>query len=127
MFKAFAATTVALAALATPVIAQSQVTPDGVWQDRWGTTFTFELCGDGTKLCGVLNELKGNSATEENLAYVGKDVVTAVQTAPNKWEGQIALNGGGAKAIVTLVDADTLEITGCQAILCQTLAYERIS
>ena len=31
MFKAFAATTIALAALATPVIAQSQVTPDGVW------------------------------------------------------------------------------------------------
>jgi hypothetical protein len=126
MFKAIAATSIALAAFVAPAIAQSSLTPNGVWQDRWGTTFTFELCGDGTALCGVLNELKGNSATEENLALVGKDVVQANQTAPNKWEGQIALNGGGAKAIVTLVDADTLEITGCQAVLCQTLEYERI-
>jgi hypothetical protein len=126
MFKAIAATSIALAAFVAPAIAQSSLTPNGVWQDRWGTTFTFELCGDGTALCGVLNELKGNSATEENLALVGKDVVQASQTAPNKWEGQIALNGGGAKAIVTLVDADTLEITGCQAVLCQTLEYERI-
>lgn len=125
MFKALAVTTIALAALAAPAIAQSAASPNGVWQDRWGTTFTFKVCGDGTKLCGTLNQLKGDSATPENLAFVNEQVVQARQVGPNKWEGQIALNGGGAKAIVTIVDANTLKITGCQ-VLCSTVTYERI-
>ena len=127
MFKAFAATSIALFALAAPAIAPSAATPNGVWQDRWGTTFTFELCGDGTQLCGVLNDIQGDSRTPENLAYVNQQVVQAEQTAPNKWEGQIALDGGNAKAIVELVDPNTIKITGCQAILCSSIDYERVS
>lgn len=128
MFKAFAATTIALAALAAPAIAQSAVSPDGVWKDKWGTTFTFSTCGDGTQLCGVLNDVQGNSRTEENLAFVNKQVVAAAQTAPNKWEGEIAMNGSTAKAIVEVKDQNTLTITGCRAaILCQTLTYEKVS
>ena len=107
---------------------QSEASVDGVWQDKWGTTFTFSLCGDGTDLCGTLNDIQGDSRTAENLAYVDQQVVQAEQTAPNKWEGQIALNGGNAKAIVEQVGPDTIEITGCQAaILCSTLTYERVS
>lgn len=128
MFKAFAATTIALAALTAPAIAQSAVSPDGVWKDKWGTTFTFSTCGDGTQLCGVLNDVQGNSRTEENLAFVNKQVVAAAQTAPNKWEGEIAMNGSTAKAIVEVKDQNTLTITGCRAgILCQTLTYEKVS
>ncbi|MBO9590535.1 DUF2147 domain-containing protein [Devosia sp.] len=128
MFKAFAATTIALAALAAPAMAQSAANPDGVWKDKWGTTFTFSTCGDGTQLCGILNDVQGNSRTEENLAFVNKQVVSAEQTAPNKWEGQIAMNGSTAKAIVEVKDTNTLTITGCRAaILCQTLTYEKVS
>ena len=128
MIKALMATSIALAALAAPALAQSAASPDGVWQDKWGTTFTFSTCGDGTQLCGVLNDVQGNSRTDENLAFIDTQVVTAAQTSANKWEGQIAMGGGTAKAIVEQVDADTITITGCRAsILCQTLTYERAS
>lgn len=128
MMKTVLASAALVAALTAPAISQDQATPNGVWQDRWGTTFTFELCGDGTQLCGVLNDIQGDSRTPENLAYVNQEVVQAEQVAPNRWEGQIALNGGNAKAIVKQVDEDTIEITGCQAaIFCSTISYERIS
>jgi len=102
------------------------VDPSGTFVDEYGTTFTFELCGDGTALCGVLNELKGKSATEENLEYVGKQVMQAEQSAPNQWKGELEAGGMSAEATVTQVSPDTIEITGCRAILCQTLAYNRV-
>lgn len=128
MFKTVAAASIALAFLAAPAIAQSSAGPDGVWKDQWGTTFTFSTCGDGTQLCGVLNDVQGNSRTEENLAFVDQQVVTAEQVAPSQWEGEIAMGGGTAKAIVKQVGPDEITITGCRAgILCQTLTYERAS
>lgn len=125
-FKILAATAGLVAALAAPAFAQDAGTPDGVWKDRWGTTFTFSMCGDGTQLCGTLNDIQGDSRTEENLAFVDQQVVQGTQTGPNKWEGQIALNGGGAKAIVELTGPNTLKITGCQ-LLCSSIDYERVS
>lgn len=128
LIKHFAAVAALATALAVPAMAQSSATPDGVWKDRWGTTFTFELCGDGTQLCGTLNDIQGDSRTEENLAFVNQQVVQAEQVAPNQWEGQIALNGGNATAKVELNGPDTLTITGCQAgILCSSIEYERVS
>lgn len=127
MFKTFLAASVAVIALAAPAFAQD-ASPNGVWKDRWGTTFTFELCGDGTQLCGTLNDIQGDSRTEANLAFVNQQVVQGTQTGPNKWEGEIALDGGGAKAIVELTGADTLKITGCRAaILCSSIDYQRVS
>ncbi|SMQ85876.1 hypothetical protein SAMN06295905_3170 [Devosia lucknowensis] len=126
MLKSFVAAAAVAAALIVPTAAQQAANPDGVWKDQWGTTFTFQLCGDGTQLCGTLNDIQGDSRTEENLAYVDQQVVQGEQTAPNKWEGQIALNGGGAKAIVELTGPDTLKITGCQ-VLCSSIDYQRVS
>jgi hypothetical protein len=126
-FKPLIAAAVLATAFAAPAIAQNAGTPDGVWQDRWGTTFTFELCGDGTQLCGTLNDIQGDSRTEENLQFVNQQVVQGVQTAPNTWEGQIALNGGDATATVELVDADTIKITGCQGIFCNSIDYQKVS
>ncbi len=86
--KLFAATAALALALAVPSMAQSATTPDGVWKDRWGTTFTFELCGDGTQLCGTLNDIQGDSRTQENLAFVDQQVVQANQVAPNQWKAR---------------------------------------
>ncbi|WP_338721558.1 hypothetical protein [Devosia sp. XK-2] len=126
MLKIFAAAATIAAILAVPVLAQSSANPGGVWQDRWGTTFTFRLCGDGTQLCGTLNDIQGDSRTQENLAFVNQQVVKAKQTAPGKWEGQIALNGGNAKAIVQMTGPDTIKLTGCQ-LLCSSIEYQRVS
>jgi hypothetical protein len=125
MMKSIIAAGLVLGALASPVLAQ-QASPDGVWKDRWGTTFTFKLCGDGTQLCGTLNDIQGDSRTPENLKFVNQQVVQGTQTAPNKWEGNISLNGGGAKAVVTLVDANTIKLTGCKAgIFCSSIDYKK--
>lgn len=125
MMKSFLAAASLAVLFAAPAFAQD-ASPNGTWVDRWGTSFTFELCGDGTQLCGTLNDIQGDSRTEENLAFVNQQVVQGTQTGPNKWEGQIALNGGGAKAIVELTGADTLKITGCQ-LLCSSIDYQRAS
>ena len=106
-----------------PTMAQD-ATINGTWVDAEGTSFTFELCGDGTALCGVLNDIQGASRTPENLAFVDSQVVTAEQTAPGRWEGTINYGGTQAAAKVTLVAENAVEITGCQlGILCQSITF----
>lgn len=133
----FLKTTLVIAALcgttALPVFAQDAAAttqaafdPSGTFVDSFGTSFTFSLCGDGTDLCGVLNTLEGESATEENLAFVGKQVMQAKATAANEWKGALEAGGISAEATVTQTSADTIDIQGCRAaILCQTLTYTR--
>jgi hypothetical protein len=126
------------AAAALPAQAQEAAAPDetavqaidpsGEFVDEYGTSFSFSLCGEtGTDLCGVLTNLEGESATEENLAYVGKQVMQAQQTAPNEWKGSLSAGGMTADATITQTGPDTIEIQGCRGgILCQTLAYNRV-
>ncbi|MBJ3785653.1 hypothetical protein [Devosia sediminis] len=112
-----------LSAIAMPAFAQ-EANINGTWVDAEGTSFTFKLCGDGTDLCGVLNDIQGASRTPENLAYVNQEVVQAEQTAPGKWEGTINYGGSAAGAKVTLVAENAIEITGCQlGILCQSITF----
>lgn len=113
------------AAVAVPVFAATG-SPNGTFVDSYGTSFQFSLCGDGTALCGVLTNLEGASATEENLAFVGKQVMQAEQVAPNEWKGALSAGGISAEATVTMTGPDTIDIQGCRAaILCQTLTYTR--
>lgn len=128
----FLKTTFALAALCTtaamPSFAQDAAAfdPNGTFVDQYGTAFTFSLCGDGTALCGTLDVLKGESATEENLAFVGKQVMQAQASGPNEWKGALEAGGISAQATVTQTSPDTIDIQGCRAaILCQTLTYTR--
>lgn len=116
-----------LSALAMPAFAQEAVI-NGTWVDAEGTSFTFNTCGDGTALCGVLNDIQGASRTPENLALVNKEVVQAAQTAPGRWEGNINYGGRQAAAKVTLVSEDAIKITGCQmGILCQSITFYKAS
>lgn len=121
---------VLFAGISAPIIAQEAAAPNpvGTFADEYGTTFTFSLCGEsGTDLCGVLDVLKGESATEENLAFVGTQVMQAPQTAPGQWKGSLSAGGLSADATVSQVGPDTIEIQGCRVgILCQTLAYNRV-
>ena len=100
---------------------------NGRWMDAEGTMFPFRLCGDGTTLCGTLNDIQGASRTEKNMAYVNQQVVTAEQAAPNKWKGTVNYGGSRAAATVTQTGPDTIEIQGCQLlILCETLVFNRV-
>jgi uncharacterized protein (DUF2147 family) len=126
-FKAFVAGAVVLGSLSLPALAQDAAfDPNGTFSDEFGTTFTFALCGSGTDLCGTLDVLKGESATEENLAYVGSLVMQAQQTEANMWKGAIQAGGLSAEATVTQTSPDTIDIQGCRGgLLCQTLTYTR--
>ena len=117
------------AGAAVPVLAQEAVVPSGTFVDQYGTSFQFQSCGEaGTSLCAVLTNLEGNSATEENLAFVGKQVIAAEQVAPNEWKGSLAAGGMSADATIKQVDPNTVTIQGCRAaILCQTLSYDKAS
>lgn len=108
--------------------ATSTFDPNGSFVDSFGTSFSFTLCGEtGDDLCGVLTNLEGESATPENLAFVGKQIMQAAPSAPNQWKGSLSAGGLSADATVTQVGPDTIEIEGCRAaVLCQTLAYNRV-
>lgn len=118
---------VVLGAVSAPASAQNvPFTPKGTFVDKWGTSFSFALCGGGTDLCGTLASLKGNSATAQNLAYVGKQIVEAKPSGLNSWKGAINAGGMSADATVTQTSANTINIQGCRAaILCQTITYSR--
>lgn len=116
---------VALTFFALPATAQS-VNPAGAWVDRYGTAFEFSLCGDGTDLCGVLKDVQGKSRTPDNLAFVNRQVVKAEKVSANEWKGTVVYDGAQAAATVKQVSPDTIKITGCRAILCQTLTFNRV-
>ncbi|RYE55281.1 MAG: hypothetical protein EOP20_10595 [Hyphomicrobiales bacterium] len=115
----------ALGFFALPAAAQN-VDPAGAWVDRYGTSFEFSLCGDGTDLCGVLKDIQGKSRTPDNLAYVNQQVVSAEQVGNGEWKGTVIYDGAQAAATVKQVSPDTIKITGCRAIFCQTLTFNRV-
>lgn len=123
------AITLLCATSAVPSLAQDISVPEGTFVDEYGTSFQFSACGEnGNALCGVLTNLEGESATEENLTYVGQQVMQAQPVAANEWKGAISAGGLSAEATITQVSPDVVEIQGCRAvILCQTLAYARAS
>jgi uncharacterized protein (DUF2147 family) len=103
------------------------VAPNGEFKDSFGTTLQISACGDGTELCGVLLDVQGESRTEENLAYLNQQIMQAEQSGPNRWEGTVVYRGGKAKATITQVSSDTIEIRGCQLlVLCETIAFNRV-
>jgi hypothetical protein len=123
------------AATAAPILAQEQAarvtqaaSPEGVFVDKYGTSFTFSFCGEsGTNLCGILNDVQGKSRTQDNLQYVGHQVMQAAPSAPNKWKGSVIFNGAKATATVSQTGPNTVKVQGCRGILCQTLSFNRAS
>ncbi len=76
----------------------------------------------------MLTNLEGESATAENLAFVGKQVMQAPQSGANEWTGSLVAGGMSADATGTQTGPDTVEIEGCRlGLLCQTLVYTRAS
>lgn len=118
----------AFAALSLGASAQEAASPEGTWQDEFGTVLEISMCGDGTALCATLIDVQGKSRTEANLAYVNQRIVEVQMTEPNKWSGTVIYDGNEAQGNVTQTGPDTIEIQGCRVvILCQTLVFNRIS
>lgn len=129
ILKTTLAVTALCAGFAASAVSAQEAIPSGTFVDEYGTSFEFQACGEaGTTLCATLTNLEGESATEDNLAFVGQQVMQAEQVAPNEWKGELVAGGMSAAATITLVSEDTVEIQGCRAaILCQTLSYNKAS
>jgi hypothetical protein len=94
----------ALTLFALPTAAQQQVTPTGAW----------------------VKDIRGKSRTPDNLAYLNRQVVKAQQVAENEWKGTVVYDGSQAAATVKQVSPDTIKITGCRMVFCQTLTFNRV-
>lgn len=124
--KTIAAAMLALCA-AAPTFAQD-LTPVGTWQTVSGESrYAVSYCGDGTELCAKLTWLRKDARTPENLALLNQYVVEGAQaSAPNKWRGLVKYDGHTVSGSVTLVNADTLSLSGCKLIACQKVNFVRL-
>lgn len=106
----------------------NQFSPAGNWETTAGDSrFRVTLCGDGTELCAKLTWLRDDLRTEENVAYLNKYVVhRAKPSGPDSWEGTVDVYGEKATGNIKAVDHDKMRLTGCRAVLCQTLDFVRI-
>lgn len=114
-----------LVCLPTGAAIAQDASPEGRWRDEYGTIFEISRCGHGGDLCAILIDVQGKSRTERNLAYVNQQVLRASQTAETEWKGTVLYNGNQANATVTQHGPETLSITGCQAIFCNTLVFTK--
>ncbi len=127
-------TTRALAALVAtlvavvPAFSAPLVNPEGRWQLSSGEArFDLSLCGDGTQLCAKLSWLAEDARTPENLAYLNTMVVEgAVLATPAKWKGSVTYSGDTFDGTMTLLDSNTIKLSGCKAIACESMTLVRI-
>ena len=106
----------------------SSISPAGIWQSTTGESrYQVSLCGDGTELCAKLTWLRADARTKENLLYLNTYVVKGAQAMQaNRWRGTVNYNGDTVSGSVTLVDADTLKLTGCKGFFCKALEFTRV-
>ncbi len=119
-----AALSLLLVLLAGPGLAQSSDI-GGNWHDEYGTTFAISQCGGDNNVCAVLRDLRGDSRTVENLAFLNRLVLQATPVAANKWQGTLTFNGMQSTATITQLSEDRLRIRGCQGIICGSLEFSR--
>jgi uncharacterized protein (DUF2147 family) len=106
-------------------LAADAVSPVGSWQLSTGESrYDVVECGSAT-LCARLTWLREDERTVENLALLDTYVVKAAQVRENKWKGSAQFEGNMVDASVTLVNGNTMRLTGCR-LLCQTMTLNRI-
>jgi hypothetical protein len=106
-------------------IAADAASPVGSWQLSTGESrYDVAECGSDA-ICARLTWLRDDERTEENLALLGSVVIKGARVRDNKWKGTAIYEGRRVDASMTMVDGDTMRLTGCQ-LLCQTLTLSRI-
>ena len=113
--------------LAAPAAAQD-LSPEGTWQTTTGESrYAVSLCGDGTELCAKLTWLRDDAKTPENLALINKLVVQGAKAVEeNKWRVTVKYDGHSVDGSVTLVNADQMQLSGCQLVACKKVDFVRL-
>jgi uncharacterized protein (DUF2147 family) len=117
----------ALMAIA-PGFAAVAADPTGVWQTTTGESrYQVSFCGNGKQLCAKLTWLRADARTEENLAYLNRYVVRgATAAAENKWQGKVNYAGDSFEGSLTMLDANSMKLSGCKGMFCKTMNFRRI-
>lgn len=120
-----------------PAGAQSQhdplgvggMTPEGRWASETGDSrYEVTLCGDdGVSLCGKLIWIRPRDRNQRNVQFVDTWVVReAARTRPLEWKGTLSVYGTEYGGTVSMTDWNTLRLTACVFILCETQEYRRL-
>ncbi|UXN70106.1 DUF2147 domain-containing protein [Devosia neptuniae] len=125
LFKTIAALALAIG-LAAPAAAQD-LSPVGTWQTTTGESrFVVSYCGDGTQICAKLTWLRRDARKPENVAMLNKLVVNGARPAgENQWRGTVKYDGQTVDGSVTLVDEDSMQLSGCMLIACKNVDFVR--
>ncbi len=128
LFKTICAALIA-SCVAAPVVAGSALSPIGSWEVSTGEArYKVTNCGKNGEICAKLIWLRDDARTKENLRYLNKNVVTGAvpASADNKWTGTVNYEGEAIRGSVTMVNNNTLKLTGCKMIACTSFQFRRI-
>lgn len=105
-----------------------ETTPAGTWETKTGESrYQVSMCGDGTELCAKLTWLRTDMRTAENLQYLNRFVIHGAKSiGQNKWRGKVDIYGETATGSITSINENKLKFTGCRAVLCQTIEFNRL-
>ena len=128
MMKPFVAAALLAVFFVAPAIGQD-MNPNGTWVDQWGTSFTFELCGDGTQLCGTLVWLSDVDYNKQYERFLNSPVASAIkQTGPNRWKGDMQLLGHKINGTITQRSETQMTLQGCAfLVVCKTYQMFKVS
>lgn len=130
MIRSLAKIAVAFAILvsATAPTLSEDLNPVGRWQSTGGESrYEVVRCGNGGQLCAKLTWLRSDARTAENLQYLNRYVVSgAVPADDNRWRGTVHYDGQDISGSMTMMSGDRLRVSGCRAIMCQTMTFNRI-
>lgn len=122
----------ALLALATlgvaPVLAN-----DYNWRGYWRTTsgesgYSFEPCGDGTRMCAVLVWLSPDGQKTPLRTSMNKYAVyEAKRVGANTWRGPLLFMGQRANTTLTFKTPTKMTIAGCYLVWCKSFDLVKVA
>jgi hypothetical protein len=123
-----AAAAVALSVVTPTLASAPTMSPIGSWQLSTGESrFKVAMCGSNGEICAKLVWLRDDARTADNLRYLNTYVVTgAVPTRANRWSGTLSYDGERVGGSMTMLDRNTMRVTGCKLIACTTLELRRV-
>ena len=120
----FRLTALLLGFCAVSATAAEVASPVGSWQLTSGES-RYDVAECGGDICARLVWLRDDVRTEENLALLNTVVVKGAQVREDKWQGTAIHEGDVVEASVTMVDGNTMKLTGCK-LFCKTMTLARV-
>jgi len=118
-FRFFIAGFLSLIMGVTPLLANKNIDPSGIWQAEDGESrYEVTLCGDGSQLCAKLIWIRADVTNDRNKVYIDTYVVNgAKRYSFREWRGNISLYGHTVYGNVQSFGKNRLKVKGCALIV----------